>query len=444
MCQPWFGRVKAAAGRLLLLRSGFGSGFRRHGSGMAARVWLEPGYKCLSDEPVRVRVGGLSPLQPVTMRAGLSDEKGETFGSAAFYRADERGELDLNRSPSLGGHYTGTEPMGLFWSLTPVKPFSRLVKRDVAGSPLRVHIEVFDGHDGDPQERPLASCVNERWFMKEGVTRIPVREGRVRGVLFVPPGSGPFPGVICLHTINGGVGENKASLLANHGFITLALAYLNYEDLPKSATNLDLEYFSEAVNFLKQHPKVKRPGIGAVGISKGGDVVLSMATFLPDVRAAVIINGCNASAIIGMHFKNKVISAGVGYSLSRMRVEDSGVANIVDIMNEVNKESLIPVEKAEGTILFVVGDEDKNWKSTNYANEAIKRMKKHGNEKFDLLTYQGAGHYLEPPYFPFCYASYHSVARMYTMWGGNAKDHAFAQEDMWPKVQSFLKKTLNN
>lgn len=189
---------------------------------------------------------------------------------------------------------------------------------------------------------------------------------------------------------------------------------------------------------------MKRPGIGAVGISKGGDVVLSMATFLPDVRAAVIINGCNASAIIGMHFKNKVISAGVGYSLSRMRVEDSGVANIVDIMNEVNKESLIPVEKAEGTILFVVGDEDKNWKSTNYANEAIKRMKKHGNEKFDLLTYQGAGHYLEPPYFPFCYASYHSVARMYTMWGGNAKDHAFAQEDMWPKVQSFLKKTLNN
>ncbi|XP_032883691.1 acyl-coenzyme A thioesterase 3-like [Amblyraja radiata] len=155
---------------------------------MAARVWLEPGYKCLSDEPVRVRVGGLSPLQPVTMRAGLSDEKGETFGSAAFYRADERGELDLNRSPSLGGHYTGTEPMGLFWSLTPVKPFSRLVKRDVAGSPLRVHIEVFDGHDGDAQERPLASCVNERWFMKEGVTRIPVREGRVRGVLFVPPG----------------------------------------------------------------------------------------------------------------------------------------------------------------------------------------------------------------------------------------------------------------
>lgn len=257
-------------------------------------------------------------------------------------------------------------------------------------------------------------------------------------------GSGPFPGVICLHTINGGVGENKASLLANHGFITLALAYLNYEDLPKSATNLDLEYFSEAVNFLKQHPKVKRPGIGAVGISKGGDVVLSMATFLPDVRAAVIINGCNASAIIGMHFKNKVISAGVGYSLSRMRVEDSGVANIVDVMNEVNKESLIPVEKAEGTILFVVGDEDKNWKSKNYANEAIKRMKKHGNEKFDLLTYQGAGHYLEPPYFPFCYASYHSVARMYTMWGGNAKDHAFAQEDMWPKVQSFLKKTLNN
>ena len=30
--------------------------------------------------------------------------------------------------------------------------------------------------------------------MADGVKRIPVGEGRIRGTLFLPPGEGPFPG----------------------------------------------------------------------------------------------------------------------------------------------------------------------------------------------------------------------------------------------------------
>ncbi|XP_067894471.1 acyl-coenzyme A thioesterase 1-like [Heterodontus francisci] len=416
-----------------------------HRAGMAVSVQLQPSSKCLFDEPVQVRVGGLSPLQQVTMKASLTDEKGQGFHSLAFYRADGQGELDLCQSPSLGGHYTGTEPMGLFWSLSPRTPFTRLVKRDVATSPLSVHIEVFDGHGTLEQlpEQPLAVAVNERWFMKEGVTRIPVREGRVRGVLFVPPGNGPFPGVIDVNTIHGGLVEYRASLLANHGFTTLALAYRHYEDLPRDVLNFDLGYFEEAVNILRQHPKVKGPGVGAMGISKGADLVLSMATFLPDVVAAVVINGCITSAVFGLYFKNKLVSTGLGYTVNRMQITDSGVADISETMNEVNKDSMIPIENAEGTILFIVGEGDRNWKSKYYADEAIKRLKEHGKDNFELLSYPRAGHYLEPPFFPFCYASYHAVLGMHTRWGGNAKAHSFAQEDLWPKVQAFLQKVLN-
>uniref|UniRef100_UPI00398F7E72 acyl-coenzyme A thioesterase 1-like n=1 Tax=Pristiophorus japonicus TaxID=55135 RepID=UPI00398F7E72 len=429
----------------LLRRSWSGRVLLCHRAGMAVSVQVHPSPKCLFDEPVQVRVGGLSPLQQVTMKASLTDEKGQAFHSLAFYRADEQGELDLSQCPSLGGHYTGTEPMGLFWSLTPATPFTRLVKRDVATSPLCVHIEVFDGHGTLERlpEQPLAACINERWFMKEGVRRIPVREGRVRGVLFVPPGSGPFPGVINVYTIEGGLLENRASLLANHGFTTLALAYRDYDDLPNDVINFDLDYFEEAVNFLRQHPKVKGPGVGAMGISKGADLVLSMASFLPDVVAAVVINGCITSAVFGLCFKNKLLSTGLGYTTSRIQIAESGVADIVEIMNEVNKGSVIPIENTEGTILFIVGEDDKNWKSKYYADEAIKRMKEHGKDKYELLSYPGAGHYLEPPYFPFCYASYHSVIGMHSMWGGNAKAHSFAQEHLWPKVQVFLQNALN-
>ncbi|XP_060684935.1 peroxisomal succinyl-coenzyme A thioesterase-like [Hemiscyllium ocellatum] len=412
---------------------------------MSVSIQLQPSPRCLFDEPLEVRVSGLSPLQQVTLKAWLRDDKEQLFHSAAFYTADPRGQLDLAHSPSLGGHYTGVQPMGLFWSLSPVTPFTRLVKRDVATSPLSVHIEIFEGHWslGQLPAQPLATAINQRWFMKEGLLRIPVREGRIRGTLFIPPGNGPFPGVISVNEIKGGLLEYRSSLLANHGFTTLVLAYHNYDDLPKGMINLDLGYFEEAVHFLKQHPKVKGPGVGAIGISKGADLVLSMAAFLPDVRAAVVINGCITSAEFGLCFKNKLISTGLRHTVSRMKIADSGVADVSEVINEVDKDSIIPIENTKGTILFIAGEEDKNWNSKHYVDEAVKRLKEHGNDGFEVLRYRGSGHYLEPPFFPFCYASYHSVLNICTKWGGNAKDHSSAQVESWQKIQAFFRKILH-
>ncbi|PIO12521.1 hypothetical protein AB205_0060840, partial [Aquarana catesbeiana] len=68
---------------------------------------------------------------------------------------------------------------------------------------------------------------------------------------------GPFPGVIEIQGTGGGLLEYKASLLASRGFATMALAYYNYEDLPKQMKDFRLEYFEEAVNYMLQHPKAK-------------------------------------------------------------------------------------------------------------------------------------------------------------------------------------------
>ncbi|NWX20493.1 BAAT acyltransferase, partial [Aegotheles bennettii] len=143
----------------------------------------------LADRPVRVLVRGLSPSQLVTVWAWLKDEQGERFQARGFFRADGSGGGDPGRHAALGGSYTGLCPMGLFWFLQPDALFRRLVKRDVAGSPFLVHLEVFDGLHVEmtPQERPLATCEAERWYVGPGVQRVPIKEGRVRGALFLPP-----------------------------------------------------------------------------------------------------------------------------------------------------------------------------------------------------------------------------------------------------------------
>ncbi|NWH91387.1 BAAT acyltransferase, partial [Aegithalos caudatus] len=153
-----------------------------------AEVTVTP--RCsLADRAVQIRVRGLSPGQLVTLRACLRDEQGQRFQSRAFFRADGAGEVDPGIHAALGGSYSGVWPMGLLWFLQPDSLFRRLVKRDVAGSPFRVRLEVLDGLclGTDPREQPLASCEAQRWYLGPGVQRVPVREGRVRGALFLPP-----------------------------------------------------------------------------------------------------------------------------------------------------------------------------------------------------------------------------------------------------------------
>lgn len=154
-------------------------------AGMAVRVSVLPAPRCLFDDPVQILVAGLQPQQAVTLRASLVDESGELFQAHALYRAGSRGDLDLSRSPALGGSYLGVEPMGLLWSLQSKTPYKRLAKRNVL-TPFHVDIEVYDGH-GD-MSHLLGKCTNERWFLGEGVKRIPVREGRLKATLFLPPG----------------------------------------------------------------------------------------------------------------------------------------------------------------------------------------------------------------------------------------------------------------
>uniref|UniRef100_A0A8D1UKP2 Acyl-CoA thioester hydrolase/bile acid-CoA amino acid N-acetyltransferase domain-containing protein n=1 Tax=Sus scrofa TaxID=9823 RepID=A0A8D1UKP2_PIG len=222
--------------------------------GMAATVTLEPAGSCCWDEPVRIAVRGLAPEQRVTLRSSLRDEKGALFRAHARYCADANGQLDLARAPALGGSFVGLEPMGLFWALEPEKPLLRFVKRDVQ-TPFAVELEVFDGHEPEGG-RLLGRAVHERDFLAPGVRREPVRAGRVRATLFLPPGPGPFPGIIDIFGMGGGLLEYRASLLAGHGFATLALAYYDFEDLPKKFDAIHLDYFEEALCYMLQHTQV--------------------------------------------------------------------------------------------------------------------------------------------------------------------------------------------
>ncbi|NXU54349.1 ACOT1 thioesterase, partial [Turnix velox] len=334
--------------------------------------------------------------------------------------------------------------LGLLWALQPQKPFWRLVERDVQ-SPFLLQLEVFDGH-GDPPGQLLAQAQHELGFMSDGVQRVPVREGRVRATLFLPPGDGPFPGIIDLYGTGGGLPEYRACLLARYGFALMALAFYGYEDLPKEMKEVHLEYFEEAINYMLQHRQVKGPGIGFLGHSKGGDLCISMASFLKGITATALINGSVANVGTVVRCKDITIPP-LGANLKRVKKDEFGIADISDALNNPlegpDQQSFIPLEKAECRFLFIVGKDDRNWKSEFFAVEGSKRLQAHGKEKPEIACYPGAGQYIEPPFFPMCAASMHLLVGYPVVCGGEPKAHCEAQVDAWQRIQAFFHKHLS-
>lgn len=401
----------------------------------------------LADEPVHIRVMGLAPLQVVTLMASLKDEKGNLFQSRAFYRANEAGELDLEQDPALGGDFVGVHPMGLFWSLKPEKPFGGLLKLEVMNSPFWITLDLYDSvylqKSGVVQ--PRASLELQRWFSSPGVQRLMIREGRVRGALFLPPGEGPFPGIIDLFGGIGGLLEYRAGLLAAHGFAALALAYFAYDDLPNQLQEVDLDYFEEAANLLLAHPKIQKPGIGVISVSKGAEIGLAMACYLKQVVATVCINGSNAIFEVPLRYRDLVLTP-IPSFLERMEVNASGAVRLRHCMgdprDELNQQSVLPIEKSQGQILFIIGEDDECLNSRDYAEQALGQLQSHGRSNGRMLLYPGAGHLIEPPYWPLCYGSRTRGFPLPLLWGGDPVAHAAAQEHAWREILKFFRQHL--
>eukprot|EP00064_Thunnus_orientalis_P019214 superscaffoldBa00004707_g19329 len=235
--------------------------------------------RALVDEKFKVLVENLPAGSPVTVHSLHHSEDKDYWEAYAHYISDHKGTVSVAEDLSFGGTYTGIEPMGLLWSMRLVPGSQkglRLRKMDVH-SPMLVNISVYSGHiaEGFREQPPLASALTERWYMAPGVRRIDIREKGVRGTLFIPPGPGPFPGLMDMWGGSGGLMEYRSALLASHGYVSLALQYFSPGEL-KSA-ELEFKYFEAAFNIVKDHPQVIPDRVGIFGLSLGAIVTMYLA-----------------------------------------------------------------------------------------------------------------------------------------------------------------------
>ncbi|XP_034039604.1 acyl-coenzyme A thioesterase 1-like [Thalassophryne amazonica] len=410
---------------------------------MTSQVQLKllPRVRCLFDEPIQLKVAGLKSRQVVSVRANATDDKGVVFSSAATYKADGNGEIDLQRDPSMSGSYIGAQPMGLLWSMKPEILHSRMHKTRA----LNPYMVTFSVHEEEGNDRVLAEVVNERLLMGDGVIRTPINNGKICGVLFTPPGPGPFPAVLDLYTSGGGLSEKRPALLASRGFVVLTVGLYGCGENQKT-NEIHLDYFEEAIEFLRGQDKVCSKGVGVISLSKSGDLALSAASYLSGVEATVWINGCSANTLLPLHYKKNIILPPLMYDTSKIITTELGAALIkytmFDPRAEENKSCVVPIEQAKGCFLFVAAEDDLNWDSKAFVEQMVERLKHYGKKNFEVLSYPGAGHYLEPPYGPHCTSSRHVLVGKPVVWGGVSSSHAAAEVHLWKKIQEFFRSHL--
>lgn len=193
--------------------------------------------------------------------------------------------------------------------------------------------------------------------------------------------------------------------------------------------------------------QVRGPGVGVIGTSKGGDLALSMASFIPSILACVTINCYISPCNVGMRVGDHLYECLPQHDYQNIFIDNEGALVIRrDVIDPRKyKESILPIERSNAAFLFLVGNDDQNIHSEFYAQLACQRLRAHNYKKwFEVSSYPGAGHLLEPPYSTHCSASFQHTFMLPVRWGGKAKFHILAQEQAWYKMREFLHQQLGS
>ncbi|KAF1386398.1 hypothetical protein PFLUV_G00094410 [Perca fluviatilis] len=406
----------------------------------------------LMDEKFIVLVQNVFPGFQLTLHALYKCEDGHSWEAFAHYTASAIGTVNISEDPSLGGTYSGVEPMGLLWSLRPVpgsKPWLRMRKMNVQ-TPMEVTISVYPGYqtEGFLDQVPLAGVVVERWYMAPGVRRIPVTEAGLTATLFLPPGPGPFPGLLDLWGGGGKLVEYRSALLASHGFASLALDYLTAKVTIETGKMVDNQYFERAYKVLEQHPQILSSRIAIIGLSLGTSITLKMAVYsqVAKLRCVVCISGSHVQPVDGsveqiMSFFNK------NAEKTRFNNENHMICRDLLLPIPTDPSLKVDVGQLQCPLLLVVGEDDQNWPTHESAMDIKEMMERAGNSHLlTLLSYPDTGHLIEPPFTPFAKASsFRAVSsrqKLVALWGGETAAHSRAQEDAWRKTLVFLRANL--
>jgi uncharacterized protein len=213
----------------------------------------------------------------------------------------------------------------------------------------------------------------------------------------------------------GGGGENdwnrkylkgKRDSLINMGYAVLAIGYFRSNGTPKKLDRISLDAIRDTILSVAQHSKIDKSQIILMGGSRGGELVLNLASKYDDFKGVIAMSSSNVSfpAITwsantsSWTYKNKELPyvpapfktifpalKGDLYTAHKMMLEDK----------EAVKKAEIEVENIKGAILLLSGKNDDQWPAPEMSDQIIERLK-HNNFKYYYAHIKLNGGHIAP------------------------------------------------
>lgn len=266
----------------------------------------------------------------------------------------------------------------------------------------------------------------------------------------------------------GFVDEHRGAILASHGYAALCLGYFNAEGLPSSLVNIPLEYFENAIRWLRAQPWLRDHFLAVWGPSRGGELALLLGATFPDINGVVawtpsgvifwplgIPEPGDAAPRAAWTFRGKPLPY---LQESNSMADPAPVAEpgrpvaytpfYLSCLRDKRavERATIPVEKTRGPILLVSGTDDQMWPSSALADIAVRRLEAHNYAfPFRHLRYEGAGHAILVPYGPLTARAaglpVQGFAGYLCSQGGTPRADAEAGIDAWRNLLAFLEQS---
>jgi dienelactone hydrolase len=389
--------------------------------------------RVMADESAAIVVTGLQPNEHAAIQAELTDGVGHVWKAQAEFISDEQGVIDASKQAPVSGSYKELSAMGLIWSMLPAEKRVALYQPPRNFAPQTIEFRLMRKGEA------VSTAQLEQVFLAEGEQRLALKEGDLRGVLFLPASKERRPGVLVLSGSNGGAPVRQAAWLASHGFAAMALAYFRYDDLPDKLEAIPLEYFGKALVWMSNRPEIQPDRLAVMGTSRGGELALQLGSMFKAITAVVAYVPANVRfpACCG---DNRVPYAWTWTGKPLAWVPPRMMRNL-----EVARDGAIAVENTHGPILLISGEDDHVWDSSGMANAVIGRLKlNHFPHEFEHLRYPHAGHGAGKPDIT---PAWHGEVRQPVSGramdlGGSARGDALSSLDAMPKVIEFLQRSL--
>jgi predicted esterase len=179
--------------------------------------------------------------------------------------------------------------------------------------------------------------------------------------------------------------KSKRDSLIQKGYAILAIGYFNADGTPTNLDRISLDAISDTIMNIAKNNKIDESKIALIGGSKGGELILNLASRYSEYKAVIALSTSNVSfpAITWSANTSSWTYKGkeVPYLPSTLATISPGLkgdlytAHKIMLEDKVaSKKAEIQVENINGAILLISGKNDDQWPASKMSDRLIERL----------------------------------------------------------------------